>query len=68
MVELVVFLTIFTYGSNFILYSFLKGKRGMDLLEKAAIVFGVDMSVLLLNGLFAFLRLFTLAQEGLVIE
>ncbi|MGK0552813.1 hypothetical protein ACSFB8_12175 [Enterococcus faecalis] len=68
MVELVVFLTVFTYGSNFILYRILKRQKTMNILEKISIVFGINMSVLLLDGFFAFLRLFALSQEGMLFE
>lgn len=53
--ELVIMLTVFTYGSNFILYLILKGKEKIKGLEKLAILFGVNMTILLLDGVFLFI-------------
>lgn len=66
--ELIILLTIFTYGSNLLLYVILKGKKKMKVAEKASIFFGVNMSVLLLNGIFAFIGKFIMMNEWLVLE
>ncbi len=54
MIELIVLLTVFTYGTNFVLYLILKNKKSMPIVEKASIVLGINMSVLLLDGIFCF--------------
>ena len=51
-VELIVLLLLFTYGSNGLLYLVLKKKPKIKGLEKLAIFFGVNMAVLLMNGFF----------------
>ena len=38
MIELIVLLTVFTYGTNFVLYLILKNKKSMPIVEKASIV------------------------------
>ncbi|MEI5994704.1 hypothetical protein [Candidatus Enterococcus mansonii] len=55
LIELVIMLTIFTYGSNFILYFVLKTKEKMEGIEKLSIFFGVNMTILLLDGVFLFI-------------
>lgn len=53
MIEFVAALTAFTYGSNFFLYLLLRQKEKMQDSEKLSIFFGVNMSLLLLDGIFA---------------
>nr|WP_239574207.1 hypothetical protein [Enterococcus ureilyticus] len=48
-------LTVFTYGSNFILYMTLRTKEKIQGIEKLSIFFGVNMTVLLLDGIFLFI-------------
>ncbi|MBO0444787.1 hypothetical protein BCR24_12560 [Enterococcus ureilyticus] len=55
MIELVMVLTVFTYGSNFILYMTLRTKEKIQGIEKLSIFFGVNMTVLLLDGIFLFI-------------
>lgn len=55
LIELVMVLTIFTYGSNFILYMILKTKEKIQGIEKLSIIFGVNMTILLLDGVFLFI-------------
>ncbi|WP_430608119.1 hypothetical protein [Enterococcus sp. AZ170] len=55
MIELVMVLTVFTYGSNFILYMTLRTKEKIQGIEKLSIFFGVNMTVLLLVGIFLFI-------------
>ena len=57
MIELIVLLTVFTYGTNFVLYLILKNKKSMP------IVLGINMSVLLLDGIFAFVGKFIMLSE-----
>lgn len=52
MIELVLALTAFTYGSNFFLYLLLRQKEKMHDIEKLSIFFGVNMTLLLLDGVF----------------
>lgn len=55
LIELVIVLTVFTYGSNFILYMTLRTKEKIQGIEKLSIFFGVNMTVLLLDGIFLFI-------------
>ncbi|WP_207694577.1 hypothetical protein DOK67_0000353 [Enterococcus sp. DIV0212c] len=55
LIELIMVLTIFTYGSNFILYLILRTKEKIQGIEKLSIFFCVNMTVLLLNGVFLFI-------------
>ncbi|MBM7689595.1 hypothetical protein JOD15_002308 [Enterococcus ureilyticus] len=55
LIELVMVLTVFTYGSNFILYMTLRTKEKIQGIEKLSIFFGVNMTVLLLDGIFLFI-------------
>ncbi|MGM0219698.1 hypothetical protein [Enterococcus sp. AZ126] len=55
LIELVMVLTIFTYGSNFILYLILRTKEKIKGIEKLSIFFGVNMTILLLDGVFLFI-------------
>ncbi|XUD11529.1 hypothetical protein IGJ55_000684 [Enterococcus sp. AZ170] len=55
LIELVMVLTVFTYGSNFILYMTLRTKEKIQGIEKLSIFFGVNMTVLLLVGIFLFI-------------
>lgn len=63
MIELIVLLTVFTYGTNFVLCLILKNKKSMPIVEKASIVLGINMSVLLLDGIFAFVGKFIMLSE-----
>ena len=63
MIELIVLLTVFTYGTNFVLYLIFKNKKSMPIVEKASIVLGINMSVLLLDGIFAFVGKFIMLSE-----
>lgn len=55
LIELIIVLTIFTYGSNFILYLILRTKEKIQGIEKLSIFFGVNMTILLLDGVFLFI-------------
>ena len=63
MIELIVLLTVFTYGTNFVLYLIFKNKKSMPIVEKASIVLGINMSVILLDGIFAFVGKFIMLSE-----
>nr|WP_242596654.1 hypothetical protein [Enterococcus plantarum] len=54
LIELIIVLTVFTYGSNFILYLILRTKEKIQGIEKLSIFFGVNMTILLLDGVFLF--------------
>ncbi|HCT5590151.1 TPA: hypothetical protein RD651_000959, partial [Enterococcus faecalis] len=45
------------------LYLILKNKKSMPIVEKASIVLGINMSVLLLDGIFAFVGKFIMLSE-----
>nr|WP_181429540.1 hypothetical protein [Enterococcus plantarum] len=54
MIELIIVLIVFTYGSNFILYLILRTKEKIQGIEKLSIFFGVNMTILLLDGVILF--------------
>ncbi|WP_086314092.1 hypothetical protein A5821_001665 [Enterococcus sp. 7F3_DIV0205] len=66
LIELVILLTIFTYGSNFILYLILRTKEKIQGIEKLSIFFGVNMTILLLDGVFLFIGK-ALADSGVIV-
>ncbi|MBP2098711.1 hypothetical protein [Enterococcus rivorum] len=68
MLDLVIVLTVFTYGSNFILYLILKEKKKMHGLEKLSILFGVNMTILLLDGIFLFVGKMVSSSSVIVFE
>lgn len=55
LLELVIVLTIFTYGSNVILHLILKTKEKIQGIEKLSIFLGVNMTILLLDIIFLFI-------------
>ena len=63
MIELIVLLTVFTYRTNLVLKHNWKNKKSMPIGEKASIVLGINMSVLLLDGIFAFVGKFIMLSE-----
>lgn len=54
LIELIIVLIVFTYGSNFILYLILRTKEKIQGIEKLSIFFGVNMTILLLDVVFLF--------------
>ncbi|PZL70921.1 hypothetical protein CI088_13615 [Enterococcus plantarum] len=54
LIELIIVLIVFTYGSNFILYLILRTKEKIQGIEKLSIFFGVNMTILLLDGVILF--------------
>lgn len=63
-IEYLVLLIIITYGTNGFLYFKFKGTE-ISLTEKIAVYFGVNMTLLLIDGLLLFFAKAT--EEGLVI-
>lgn len=63
MIELIVLLIVFIYGINFVLYFILKNKKFMLIVEKVFIVLGINMFVLLLDGIFVFVGKFIMLLE-----
>lgn len=63
MIELIVLLIVFIYGMNFVLYFILKNKKFMLIVEKVFIVLGINMFVLLLDGIFVFVGKFIMLLE-----
>lgn len=61
-IEVVVALIAVTYGGNFLLYRFFKRKKGIQGVEKLAIIFGVNMLILLLDS--ALIVLGVLMEKG----
>ncbi len=50
------FLTVLVYGVNFLVYMYLKINHIKDYLEKIAIYFGTNMTLLFTSGIFLFLE------------
>lgn len=48
--EVIALLISVTYGGNFLLYRFFKRKQEIQGLEKLAILFGINMLILLLDS------------------
>ena len=68
LIKLVMVLTIFTYGSNFILYLILRTKEKIQGIEKLAIIFGVNMTIFLLDGIFLFIGKVISDIEMIILE
>lgn len=58
-------LTIFTYGANFLLYRFFQKRPDRDVMERLATFFGMNMTVLMADGIFLFVAKML---ENLVLE
>lgn len=61
-IEVVLLLIIVTYGGNFLLYTFFKKKREIQGMEKLAIIFGINMLILLLDS--ALIVMAVLIEKG----
>ncbi|KAF1300610.1 MULTISPECIES: hypothetical protein [Enterococcus] len=64
-VDVIIGLTIFTYGVNFLVFLYLKYRPKRDWLERLSIYFGVNMSLLLADGVFLFLG--KIFEEGILV-
>ncbi|MFK4566495.1 hypothetical protein [Enterococcus sp. UD-01] len=66
--ELIVLLTLFTYGSNFGLYFILRKKKKIQGIEKMSIIFGVNMTVLFLDGIFLMIGKILIDNTTVILE
>lgn len=64
-VVVMILLTVFTYGANILLYRFFKKRPDRDPLERLATYFGMNMTVLMADGVFLFVAKMV---ENLVME
>ncbi|KAF1295579.1 hypothetical protein BAU15_03270 [Enterococcus sp. JM4C] len=65
LVKFIVVTTVFTYGTNFLVYLYLKNQRKADVIEKLSIYFGVNMSVMLMDGVLLFVG--KLLEDGILL-
>ncbi|WP_236674562.1 hypothetical protein [Enterococcus sp. BWR-S5] len=63
-IEVMFLLIGVTYGGNFLLYRFFKRKQEIQGMEKLAILFGINMLILLLDS--ALIVLAVLIEKGAV--
>lgn len=52
--NMVIFLTVLVYGVNFLVYMYLKINHIKDYVEKIAIYFGTNMTLLFTSSIFCF--------------
>ncbi|MGM0125262.1 hypothetical protein IGI37_002660 [Enterococcus sp. AZ194] len=65
LVKFIVVMTVFTYGTNFLVYLYLKNQRKADILEKISVYFGINMSVMLIDGILLFFG--KLVEDGILL-
>jgi len=63
--NMVIFLTVLVYGVNFLVYMYLKINHIKDYLEKIAIYFGTNMTLLFTSGIFLFFG--KIVEDGILI-
>lgn len=63
--SMIIFLTVLVYGVNFLIFMYLKINHIKDYVEKIAIYFGTNMTLLLTSGIFLFFG--KLAEDGILI-
>jgi hypothetical protein len=68
LLELIILLTLFTYGSNFGLYFILKQKEKIQGIEKMSIIFGVNMTILFLDGIFLMIGKILIDNTNVILE
>ncbi|ASZ06763.1 MULTISPECIES: hypothetical protein [Enterococcus] len=64
MTGMIIFLTVLVYGVNFLVYMYLKINKIKDYLEKLAIYFGTNMTLLFTSGIFMFFG--KLVEDGIL--
>ncbi len=62
--NMVIFLTVLVYGVNFLVYMYIKINHIKDYLEKIAIYFGTNMTLLFTSGIFLFFG--KLVEDGIL--
>lgn len=63
--NMIIFLTVLVYGVNFLVFMYLKINHIKDHVEKIAIYFGTNMTLLLTSGIFLFFG--KLVEDGILI-
>jgi CRISPR/Cas system-associated protein Csx1 len=63
--NMVIFLTVLVYGVNFLVYMYLKINHIKDYLEKIAIYFGTNMTLLFTSGIFLFFG--KIVEDGILV-
>lgn len=62
---MVIFLTVFVYGINFLVFYYIKINHIKDCLEKMAIYLGINMTLLFTSGIFLFFE--KIIEDGVLI-
>ncbi|MGM9903368.1 hypothetical protein A5844_001476 [Enterococcus sp. 10A9_DIV0425] len=62
---MVIFLTVLVYGVNFLVYMYLKINEIKNYLEKIAIYFGVNMTLLFTSTIFLFFG--KIVEDGILV-
>ncbi len=65
MTNMIIFLTILVYGVNFLAYMYIKIKEIKNYLEKIAIYFGVNMTLLFTSSIFLFFG--KIVEDGILL-
>ncbi|EOL42446.1 hypothetical protein RV11_GL001997 [Enterococcus phoeniculicola] len=65
LVKFLVGMIVFTYGTNFLVYLYLKNQKKVGILEKLSIYFGINMSVMLADGVLLFFG--KLLEDGILV-
>ena len=63
--NMVIFLTVLVYGVNFLVYMYLKINHIKDYVEKIAIYFGTNMTLLFTSGIFLFFG--KIVEDGILV-
>ena len=63
--NMIIFLTVLVYGVNFLVFMYLKINHIKDYVEKIAIYFGTNMTLLLTSGIFLFFG--KLVEDGILL-
>lgn len=65
MTNMIIFLTILVYGVNFLAFMYIKIKEIKNYLEKIAIYFGVNMTLLFTSSIFLFFG--KIVEDGILL-
>lgn len=63
--NMVIFLTVLVYGVNFLVYMYLKINHIKDYVEKIAIYFGTNMTLLFTSSIFLFFG--KIVEDGILV-
>ncbi|EPH93187.1 MULTISPECIES: hypothetical protein [unclassified Enterococcus] len=65
MQNMIIFLTLLVYSVNFLVFAYTRIYRIEDCLEKMAIYFGTNMSLLFTSGIFLFFE--KIIEDGILV-